>query len=177
MTAAFCGEYCNGAISPARFYPYMGVEDGAQCFCATAPSSPLGAPTPSGCGSPCIGDNGMLCGSAAARQLDGGPGAAASGGLHASGATIGVAVLAALFGLAALGAVALWFFARRRRAQRLSAQALVGHTCRRNSAWPAGQAQPQFQPQYQPQYQPLAELSNQHRSPVELRAGQPERRT
>jgi len=120
MTAQFCADYCNGAISPARFYPFVGVEDGAQCFCG--------------------------------------------------GATIGVAVLAALFGLAALGAAMLWFFARRRRMRRLSAQSVGGQDV--SKAW----SPVQVQPQYQAQYQPPVELGNQIRSPVELSTGQPERR-
>jgi hypothetical protein len=203
MTAQFCADYCNGAISPARFYPFVGVEDGAQCFCGAAPSSPLAGAAASspdiGCGSPCVGNNLTLCGggwfinvysatrippalllvsSTGSVALLGGATATAAGnasssaaGSHVSGATIGVAVLAALFGLAALGAAALWFFARRRRTRRLSAQAAAG-VQDASKAW----SPVQFQPQYQAQYQPPVELGNQIRPPVELSTGQPEQR-
>jgi hypothetical protein len=84
-------------------------------------------------------------------------------------------VLAALFGLAALGAAALWLFARRGRSRQLSAQRPVARDVAKNNGWPV-QVQPQFQAQYQPRFQPPAELSGRIRPPAELATGRPERR-
>lgn len=62
LTVESCGRYCNGGISPNRFYPYMGVEFGNQCYCGSSLNKTLEPIGDTACSQDCAGDTSQLCG-------------------------------------------------------------------------------------------------------------------
>lgn len=62
ITVESCGQYCNGGISPNRYYQYMGVEYGSQCYCGSSFNKTLQAVSDSKCTMTCSGNDSEFCG-------------------------------------------------------------------------------------------------------------------
>lgn len=61
MTASFCLSYCNG-ISPARFYPLIGLEFASQCYCGGSFTQVPEPADDASCKSSCTGNSSEVCG-------------------------------------------------------------------------------------------------------------------
>ncbi len=62
MTVESCASYCNGGISPTRFYPLIGVEFGRACFCGDEFTQNLGQQNETSCNYKCMGNGNEACG-------------------------------------------------------------------------------------------------------------------
>jgi hypothetical protein len=55
MTSALCAVQCTG-------FKYVGVQDGAQCFCGSDCGNQGGKAPGADCHAPCAGDSNIMCG-------------------------------------------------------------------------------------------------------------------
>jgi hypothetical protein len=141
MTVQNCTNYCNG-ISTSRFYPFIGVEDSTQCYCATNFTRNPGISNDERCSQSCGGNQSESCGALwlinvySATAIPSNitplsttisPTPSATGPLepsnspvsppHTSAATIAVSVVAGVLALVLVGVVGLCLLRRKKISQ------------------------------------------------------------
>ncbi|KAH6866024.1 hypothetical protein B0T10DRAFT_370086, partial [Thelonectria olida] len=63
MSVEKCAYYCSSFISSDRYYKYLGVEHGRQCFCGDDPTRDLDSVKREGCSDSCSDSSkNELCG-------------------------------------------------------------------------------------------------------------------